>query len=140
MSSTASAPTGLRGDPESHGRLIELRWDVSTSALERMTEAPVVDRSASTTELALELTIRADASGESVLRAGRTELARESHGTGELLVVEDAGRAMEHLDVPGVVSCTLRAGEVVYARAPILGRLGLPGGRYEIARTKDAER
>jgi len=140
MSTTASAPTGLRGKSDSPGRLIELRWNISTSALERMIGAPVLDRSASTTSVALDLTINADASGVSVLRADRVELAREEHRAGELLVVEDAGRSMEHVDAPGVVSCTLRGGKVIYARAPIFGRLGLLGGRYELARTKDAER
>ncbi len=91
-------------------------------------------------ELSLETSIAPDASGETVVRCGNAELAREAHGPGSVVVTSDPGRGLEHVDIAGVLSLTTRTGEVIFARAPIFERLGLEGGRYELAPTKDAER
>jgi hypothetical protein len=59
----------------------------------------------------------------------RAELARRVPG-----VVEwDAERGMWHAGAPGVVIATWRGGDeaVLYARTPIVERLGLVGGTYE---------
>ncbi len=88
----------------------------------------------------LEITLGADASGQSVLRAAGAELSRESHAPGSVRLTRDPERGLEHIDIEGVVSCTLRGDEVIFARGPVLGRQGIEGGRYELAPTKDAER
>lgn len=70
---------------------------------------------------------------EAAIVDGGTRRTVEAAGAGEWL--RDGG--LWHLDVPGVVSLTLREerGEVrsLYARCELAARLGLEGGRYELA-------
>lgn len=72
------------------------------------------------------------------LRVGGQERVIEAGGSGGGGAWRhDAETGLEHIDVPGVVNVTLRASgdgaaaELVYARTPLLRRLGLAGGRYE---------
>jgi hypothetical protein len=37
-----------------------------------------------------------------------------------------------HIEVPGSLVCTLRAGQTLYASSPLLAALGLEGGRYDV--------
>jgi hypothetical protein len=46
----------------------------------------------------------------------------------------------EHVDAPGVLACSQRGGRTVYARCPLLDRLGVPAGSYALRRPDDEPR
>ena len=82
-----------------------------------------------------------DHAGDSVDASVRCDLVDASSGDRWPLTV--AGRAailnddeLLHVDAPGVVSATVRradlAGRPLFLRTPLLGAMGLAGGRYEV--------
>ena len=65
----------------------------------------------------------------------RSASGAESVGEGGPVRVERAGE-IEHVDVPGVISLSVRRGahgvaELLYARTPLLEAIGVPGGCAE---------
>lgn len=114
-------------------QILELAWSVSPDALCR-----ALGRRA--TRVTLTLMARRDGSGETRLVAGDDLLARFEHNAGAVVITRDPERGLEHIDVEGVLACTRRGDEVLFARAPALTSLGLEGGRYHPAPTKDADR
>ncbi len=118
--------------------MVRVVWSVSRAALSRV--RPEIRPGAGVIDVSLQIRLGDDASGESVLRADGVELLRERHAPGSARLTRDPERGLEHLDIAGVVLCTRRGDEVIFARAPVLGRLGIEGGRYEPSPTKDAER
>jgi len=79
----------------------------------------------------LEVTVEGEECGAALVSAGRRiELARPAPG-----VVEwDQERSMWHAGAPGLLIATWREGEPapLYARTPLLEKLGLVGGTYEL--------
>jgi hypothetical protein len=82
-----------------------------------------------------------DHAGDSVDASVRCELVDAS--SGDRWPLTAAGRAailnddeLLHVDAPGVVSATVRradlAGRPLFLRTPLLGAMGLAGGRYEV--------
>jgi hypothetical protein len=82
-----------------------------------------------------------DHAGDRVDASVRCELVDAS--SGDRWPLTAAGRAailnddeLLHVDAPGVVSATVRradlAGRPLFLRTPLLGAMGLAGGRYEV--------
>lgn len=82
-----------------------------------------------------------DHAGDSVDASVRCELVDAS--SGDRWPLTASGRAailnddeLLHVDAPGVVSATVRradlAGRPLFLRTPLLGAMGLAGGRYEV--------
>jgi len=53
---------------------------------------------------------------------------------GRARFIDDAGRSLQHVAVPGLLELTRHSGSgrVLFARCALLGALNLPGGRYEL--------
>lgn len=118
---------------EAPARVVALAWTVSPDAAQRVL-GQRDDR------LIIEVLARRDGSGETRLCAGSRVLDHRVHAVGAVVITRDTKRGLEHIDVEGVVSCTRRGDEVLYARAPIFAQLGIGGGSYDLAPTNDADR
>lgn len=75
--------------------------------------------------------------GEVLLDAGAEEPSRLREFAPRVRWTRDTGRGLVHIDAEGFVHATIDvsngAPSLVYARTGLLGELGLPGGRYELA-------
>lgn len=83
----------------------------------------------------LQIAVNTDGTGVRVLDPESSNERSVAYVEGEPGVLLSAGGWM-HVDVPGVISCSIAdAGtdhaELVYARTAILGELGIPGGRFD---------
>lgn len=74
--------------------------------------------------------------------AGVRLLDRDSHDERSIDSIEHAPSVLfsaggwMHIDIPGVLSCSIADAQsdgasLVYARTPVLGKLGVPGGRFD---------
>jgi hypothetical protein len=86
----------------------------------------------------LEVTVEGEEFGATLACGGRrVEIARPAAG-----VVEwDGERGMWHAGAPGVLVATWREGDTtpLYARTPLLEKLGLVGGTYELRGLRASE-
>lgn len=117
-------------------RRVAVRWNIASEAL------PERFRPIDTGDAELEIAVNSaghEASVSACLRAGGRERAIELRpSNGESAWRRDPETRLEHIDVPGVVSITLRrlpdgTARLVYTSTSVLSRLGVGGGRYEAA-------
>jgi len=83
----------------------------------------------------LQIAINGDGTGVRVIDPQSAEERSIVYIAGEPGVLLSAGGWM-HVDVPGIISCSIADArtdhaQLVYARTPILGQLGIPGGRFD---------
>jgi hypothetical protein len=115
-------------------RRLRLRWSVSGEAAAACGLTPEGTRQA---WLELEVDVqrrdgatRATSVSAAVLFHGRASPVEIAPATGA--AITDAETGLTHIDIDGFIHATLRGeSDVLYARTPLLSRLGLPGGRYE---------
>jgi hypothetical protein len=115
-------------------RRLRFRWSISPVAAAEAGLCPPGTRA-----VALELELKIVRSrGTARAAPASAEIVRDGHGspiglppaTGAAITDPETG--VMHVDIDGFIHATLRGRcEVLYARTPLLARLGLPGGRYE---------
>jgi hypothetical protein len=131
------------GERESRGSIrlsrrpaqrLEFRWVIDPAAAVR---AGLCESGAGLVELILCVDVcGAEATAgirpvRAVLRVGARERSLE-WPAGRCACAADRASGLVHVDIEGWLNATVRGeGEVLYARTPLLARLGLPGGRYE---------
>ncbi|HMN42457.1 MAG TPA: hypothetical protein PKE29_16575 [Phycisphaerales bacterium] len=112
---------------------IAVRWEIGAGALLVSPGAGVLNGQAARLR-ACALVVRVEGD------VARAELEVELTGEGRSVVSLGTAGPVERgesggvvwVDAPGVVALTVRAGEVLYARTPVLERvLGLAGGVYD---------
>lgn len=125
-----------------------VRWIISPDALRMYAPAMLNGHAAQVSVAELVITIR---SGEGRPRASLLLMYGASERTEHELPLPDSriaiireetggggeGGAMEHIDIPGVLSLTLRRSQgelprLIYAGSPLLAAIGLPGGVYDV--------
>jgi hypothetical protein len=115
-------------------RRLRFRWSLSAPAAAAAGLVPGGTREANL-ELLLDVTPRggswrAAAVSAAIEHDGRLSPLESPSGSGAAVL--DAETGLLHIDIDGFIHATLRGEEaVLYARSPLLARLGLAGGRYE---------
>jgi hypothetical protein len=136
----SAAPTEPRLAQRAPLGALRLTWDIAPGEGARLASRRGLATPVDHATLTLDVRLAPHAQARVELRLGDTTLDTRHIPPHALAHTIDAERGLEHLDIQGVLCCTLRDGEAIYARAPIFSELGIPGGRYELQGTKDAER
>lgn len=109
----ASTRPEITVEPSPHSDSLRIVWRVR------------VETGASGTQMAHAQAILEDPS-----RGTTTNLTGELQG---VAICDSAGSdELVHIEVPGSLVCTSRAGRTLYANSPLLAALGLEGGRYDV--------
>ena len=117
-----------------------VRWAISPDALRMYAPAMLNGHAAQVSEAELIIDL-ASASPRALLRLRYGANDRAEHSlplpqAARLFATMDETGTMESIEVPGVVSLTLRRGhdspKLIYAHSPLLAAIGLPGGVYDV--------
>lgn len=118
-----------------------IRWFISPDALRMYAPAMLNGHAALVSAAELVITLLAPA-GEARaalnLRYGQAERAEHELPLPEsrMVITRDETGSMEHIEIAGVLSLTLRRGDgpprLLYASSPLLAAIGLPGGVYDV--------
>ncbi len=134
--------SGSRQGVHRAGGVQAVRWSISPEALRMYAPAMLNGHAAQVSDA--ELVIEIDAASRSAratlrLRYGASDVAEHAlplPAGSSASVLCDEQSALEHVEIPGVVSLTLRrdngSPRLVYAHSPLLGAIGLPGGVYDV--------
>lgn len=125
----SAANTAIRG----------VRWLISPDALRLYAPAMLNGHAAQVSGAELIIELAGEAPRALLrLRYGAADWAEHAlplpaAGAKNLL---DAARGLRHIEIPGVLSMTLRADaaaiRLIYAHSPLLAAIGLPGGVYDV--------
>jgi hypothetical protein len=120
-----------------------VRWLISPDALRMYAPAMLNGHAAqvSEAELIIALQQRSEpAKATLTLRYGETERAEHTLPlpAASASITRDDARSFVHIEIPGIVSMTIRCGDhsaaptLIYAHSPLLAAIGLPGGVYDV--------